>query len=190
MEIPTNDLSASAGVRPRKASRLKRMAKALRIALIVAAGAVFTYAGFLTWSYHYGVEAERTPFSPAAWKERAAVYAHDSDPGCIRGGMALDIVATRLLDEKPLADVKALLGEPDDTDQSSVRYALGQCSGFGWHDSLLQVNLNGKQRVINAVIRPDRPMRERPAPLAAPAAVDVKPACGTGIGIGNGCTSR
>jgi len=121
MESPPSDLSARTGGRPRKASRLKRMAKALGIALIVAAGAVFAYAGFLAWSYHYGVEAERTPFSPAAWKERAAVYAHDSDPGCVRGGMALDIVATRLLDEKPLAEVKALLGEPDDTDQSSIR---------------------------------------------------------------------
>lgn len=96
------------------------MAKTLRIALIAAAGAVFTYGGFLAWSFHYGVEAERTPFLSAVWKEKAAVYAHGSDPGCVRGGMALDIVATRLLDEKPVAEVKSLLGEPDGANQAFI----------------------------------------------------------------------
>ena len=51
----------------------------------------------LAWSYNFGTEAERTAFIPAKWKERANVYAYSNDPGCIRGDMALDIVATDML---------------------------------------------------------------------------------------------
>jgi len=128
------------------------MAKALRIAFTAAVGGVLAYSGFLAWSFHYGVEAERTPFSAVAWKEKANLYAHSSDPGCVRGGMALDIVATNLLDGKPIPEVKSLLGEPDGAKGSTVYYELGQCSGFGWHNSVLQVNFSDKQQVINAVI--------------------------------------
>ena len=67
------------------------MAKALRFTVAFCGASVIAYAGYLAWSFAYGVEAERSPFSPAAWKEKANVYAHSNDPGCVRGGMALDL---------------------------------------------------------------------------------------------------
>lgn len=131
------------------------MAKALRIMLITLAAfmaVIFAYGSYIVWAFYYGVEAERTAFSHAAWNEKANVYAHNSDPGCVRGGMALDIVATNLLQGKSLFEVKALLGEPDGKKEQGFYYELGQCSGLGWHDSVLQVSLSNNQQVTNASI--------------------------------------
>ena len=126
------------------------MAKALRFTVAFCGASVIAYAGYLAWSFAYGVEAERSPFSPAAWKEKANVYAHSNDPGCVRGGMALDIVATKLLQGKPITEVKSLLGEPDGTKEGLFYYELGQCSGHGWHNSILQVSFLNNQQVANA----------------------------------------
>lgn len=132
------------------------MAKALRIPLITLAicvACVVAYGSFVAWSFYYGVEAERTAFSPETWKEKANVYAHNSDPGCVRGGMALDIVATNLLEGKSITEVKSLLGEPDGTEEEEFYYELGQCSGLGWHNSVLQVRFRNNQQVTNAAIQ-------------------------------------
>jgi len=128
------------------------MAKYLRIAAIVVVGGALAYSALLAWSFYYDINTERAAFSSATWKEKANVYAHNSDPGCVRGDMALDIVATNLLQGQRIADVKALLGEPDGAKKSVIYYELGQCSGLGWHDSVLQVNFSSNQQVINAVI--------------------------------------
>ncbi|BEE07976.1 hypothetical protein [Aeromonas dhakensis] len=128
------------------------MAKALRITLAACMAVLVVYGSYIAWSFYYGVEAERTTFSPAAWKEKANVYAHNSDPGCVRGGMALDIVATDLLQRKSIFEVKALLGEPDGKKEQGIYYELGQCSGLGWHNSVLQVAFSSNQQVTNASI--------------------------------------
>jgi len=133
------------------------MAKALRITLATCVAVLLAYGSYVVWSFYYGIEADRTPFSPVAWKEKANVYAHNSDPGCVRGGMALDIVATRFLQGKSITEVKLLLGEPDETKQEGVYYELGQCSGLGWHDSVLQVGFRNNQQVTTAVILRHRP---------------------------------
>jgi hypothetical protein len=131
---------------------LKGMAKALRITLATCMTVLVAYGNYIAWSYYYGLEAERTTFSPTAWKEKANVYAHNGDPGCVRGGMALDIVATNLLQRKSISEVKVLLGEPDGKKVQGIYYELGQCSGLGWHDSVLQVSLSKNQQVTNASI--------------------------------------
>lgn len=128
------------------------MAKALRFIAALCGASLIAYAGYLAWSFVYGVEAERSSFSPTAWKEKANVYAHSNDPGCVRGGMALDIVATKLLQGKQIAEVKSLLGEPDGTKEGQFYYELGQCSGHGWHNSILQVSFLNNQQVANAAI--------------------------------------
>lgn len=128
------------------------MPKALRIAAIAAVGGILACCGFLAWSFYYGVDAERTTFSSVVWKERANVYAHGNDPGCVRGGMAIDIVSTNLLHGRLISEVISLLGEPDGKQDSIIHYELGQCSGFGWANSELQVNLSERQQVIDAVI--------------------------------------
>lgn len=128
------------------------MTKALRFTLALCGASLLAYFCYLAWSFYYGVEAERSPFSPAAWKEKANVYVHSNDPGCVRGGMALDIIATSLLQGKPIAEVKLLLGEPDGTKEGQFYYELGQCSGHGWHNSILQVSFLNNQQVANAAI--------------------------------------
>ena len=128
------------------------MAKAFRMILALCVASLLAYPSYLVWSFYYGVEAKRSPFSPAAWKEKANVYAHSNDPGCVRGGMALDIVATDLLQGKSIAEVKSLLGEPDGTKEKQVHYELGQCSGHGWHNSILQVSFLNNEQVANAAI--------------------------------------
>jgi len=66
--------------------------------------------------------------------------------------MALDIVATDLLQRKSIFEVKALLGEPDGKKEQGIYYELGQCSGLGWHNSVLQVAFSSNQQVTNASI--------------------------------------
>jgi hypothetical protein len=133
------------------------LAKALRFVLAFCGASLIAFSGYIAWSFHYGVEAERSPFSPAAWKEKGNVYAHSNDPGCVRGGMALDIVATKLLQGKSITEVKSLLGEPVGTKQEQFYYELGQCSGFGWDNSVLQVSFLNSQQVTNAVILRHQP---------------------------------
>lgn len=133
------------------------MANALRTTIVISSSFLFAFSGFLLWSFYYGIEAERTPFSPAKWKEKGNVYAHSSDPGCVRGGMALDIVAAKLLHGKLITEVKSLLGDPDGTGEAAAYYELGQCSGLGWHNSVLQVHFSGNQQVTNAIILRHQP---------------------------------
>lgn len=131
------------------------MAKLFRITLILIAVGVAgltAYICFLVWSFHYGVEATRVPFSPTVWKKKANVYAHNNDPGCVRGDMALDIIATDLLNGKTVAAVKYLLGEPDGIAGNGMYFELGQCSGLGWHNSILQINFQNNRQVSDVVI--------------------------------------
>ena len=113
---------------------------------------LLAYSVYLAWSFYYGVEAERSTFSPASWKEKANVYAHSADLGCVRGGMAIDIVETNLLRGKPIAEVKTLLGEPDGAKEGQIYYELGQCSGHGWHNTIFQISFIKNQQVANAAI--------------------------------------
>jgi len=124
----------------------------LKIAGITAVSGLLVSAGCIAWSYHYGVATARTPFLPSVWKEKADVYAQSSDPGCVRGGMALDLIASGLLIGKPRSAVARLLGEPSGTEEAGTYYELGQCSGWGWHDSVLWIDFNRQHQVIDAAI--------------------------------------
>ena len=131
------------------------MTKALRFilfALATCAAALLAYGSYIAWSFHYGIEAERSAFSSTAWNDKANVYAHSNDPGCVRGGMALDIIATGLLQKKSLTEIKSLLGEPDGTMADGVYFELGQCSGLGWHNSILKIYFNKNQEFAKAAI--------------------------------------
>ncbi|WP_157670120.1 hypothetical protein [Chitinibacter sp. GC72] len=124
----------------------------IKITLAAFVAVILAVGSYIAWSFYYGVTAERTTFSPTAWKEKANVYEHSSDPGCVRGGMAIDIVTTNLLRDKSITEVKLLLGEPDVTKEAKVYYELGQCSGHGWHNSVLLVSFQDNQQVSSAAI--------------------------------------
>lgn len=136
------------------------MGIALRVILsllVACAGVILVYALFVEWAFYYGVEAERAPFSSEAWKDRANVYAINNDPGCLRGGMALDIVATHILLGKARVEMESLLGTPDGTTSDEPYYELGQCSGLGWHDSILQVYFHDGSQVADTEILRHQP---------------------------------
>lgn len=128
------------------------MIRAIRHITITTVIAIIALGCALAWSYNFGTEAERTAFIPAKWKERANIYAYSNDPGCIRGDMALDIVATDMLIGKTVTDTTVLLGEPNKSSADALFYELGQCSGFGWYESELVVTLSKSQLVSKAKI--------------------------------------
>ncbi len=136
------------------------MAIVFRISLFILAifvAGLLAYILFVAWLFHYGVEAERATFSSEAWKATANVYASSNDPGCVRGGLALDVVATGMLRGKLFEDVESLLGEPDGKQEGEPYYELGQCSGLGWHDSVLQVNFYNEPHVVDVEILRHKP---------------------------------
>lgn len=128
------------------------MIRAIRHITITTVIAIVALGCALAWSYNFGIEAERTAFIPAKWKERANIYAYSNDPGCARGDMALDIVATDMLVGKTITEITALLGEPNKSSADALFYELGQCSGFGWYESELVVILSKSQLVSKAKI--------------------------------------
>ena len=128
------------------------MAKVFRFTIVFFRVSLITYAAYLAWSLAYRVAAEQQPFSSEAWKEKASVYAQSNDPACVRGGMALDIVASKLLQGRAIAEVKSLLGGPDSIKDGLFNYELGQCSGLGWHNSILQISFLNNQQVDSAAI--------------------------------------
>ena len=109
------------------------MIKTLLSTLLAMIIGVLALLGYLTWSYHYDVSAVRTSFASDIWQDNANIYADSNDPGCIRGGMAIEA-----------------------TDQA-LHYELGQCSGFGWYNTLLSVSVNNKGEVSTASIVWDTP---------------------------------
>lgn len=90
------------------------------------------------------VEAE--PFSRNAWHQGAALSAVQ-DPGCVRGGMALDLLEKGRLLGLTQAEVIDLLGTPADQARE-WRYALGQCSGFGWSHSELRISFDNRGKAM------------------------------------------
>ena len=118
---------------------------------------ILALLGYLTWSYHYDVSAVRTSFASDIWQDNTNIYADSNDPGCIRGGMAIDLVETKLLRGKTISEVTYLLGDPIEASDQALHYELGQCSGFGWYNTLLSVSVNNNGEVSRASIVWDTP---------------------------------
>ncbi|RTL01008.1 MAG: hypothetical protein EKK59_03595 [Neisseriaceae bacterium] len=133
------------------------MAKSIRITLVAFVCSLLLSIVWLAWFFYFGVDAEKVQFSSNAWKQGAHVYQHSNDPGCIRGGMALDIVEAGILHGKLIEEVKLLLGEPNLVEQTVIGYELGQCSGFGWHNSVLEIEFSSEKRVNNMKIARHQP---------------------------------
>jgi hypothetical protein len=121
---------------------------AVVLAVVVAAVTLF-------WQFH-GPSQERQPFIREAWLAGSQLE-QLNDPGCFRGGMALDVLESRLLLGKGPAYVEATLGPPTSRAATYWHYALGQCTGFGWHHSELYVYFDSQQLVQNAGIRRTEP---------------------------------
>jgi hypothetical protein len=130
--------------------------------ILIRIGMLFAFVlivliGWLVWFFHFGVDARDERFEANLWNERANVYSVSNDPGCVRGGMAVDLLKRNLLLAKSSAEVNELLGRPDKSDSASISYELGQCSGFGWESSILRVGFDENGKVKRAKIERDAP---------------------------------
>lgn len=117
-------------------------ASLLLLGLCVVAG------GWLAWSYNQpSVSAQ--PFQRASWLSGSSVLESVGDPGCVRGAMALELIDSNRLTGMNSEELTALLGPATEKGTDWI-YPLGQCSGFGWEDSALMINLGSEKKVISA----------------------------------------
>ena len=119
----------------------------LRKIVVAALAAIFAGCIYVAWVISQPTESLR-PFDPVKW-EQAALLDTTADPGCFRGGMALDLIDKKALSGKTSPEVAFLLGAPPKASSSSWLYPVGQC-GFLWGHHDLQVTFGADGKVKHA----------------------------------------
>lgn len=89
-------------------------------------------------------------FDATRWKATLA-SGGATDPACVRGGMALDVMRQQTLLGKSGPQVVELLGEPDERSPAAWTYHLGECPGWGWNDSDLRLNFDTTTTQVQSV---------------------------------------
>ena len=102
------------------------------------------------WVFSGPVEKARN-FESEDWKKSLLLIYATNDPGCIRGGMAVDLISNKRLVGFTQVQVAALLGNPQESHLRRWLYSLGQC-GFAWGFSNLRVDFGTNGVVTNAAI--------------------------------------
>ena len=125
---------------------MRALRSAVLLGAVVATGAVWG-----AWSFSQP-SVERQPFVQPTWAAGAETVNDIGDPGCVRGGMALDLIETGRLMKMSMDEVFSLLGRPRQYGPE-WSYSLGQCSGYGWHHSDLEVRFDSAGRVVLAFFR-------------------------------------
>ena len=119
----------------------------LRRIVVAVFAAAFTGCIYVAWVISQPTENPR-PFDPVKW-EQAALLDTSADPGCFRGGMALDLIDRKTLSGKTSPEVVSLLGAPPNSSSGSWLYPVGQC-GFLWGHHDLQVTFGADGKVEHA----------------------------------------
>lgn len=122
----------------------------LKTLLLVLGTLLPCTVAIISWAFT-GFHARHESFEDSRWvalREHADMY----DPGCIRGGMALDLVRSEILIGLPKDALQATLVVPSFSQPDMASYALGQCS-WDWRDSELAVHLDESGNVKRAEIR-------------------------------------
>lgn len=119
----------------------------LRKIVVVALAATFAGCIYVAWVISQPTESLR-PFDPVKW-EQAALLDTTADPGCFRGGMALDLIDRKALSGMTSPEVVSLLGAPPNSSSGSWFYPVGQC-GFLWEHYDLQVTFGADGKVKHA----------------------------------------
>ncbi|WP_181880994.1 hypothetical protein [Crenobacter cavernae] len=130
--------------------------KFLRVSAAIALG-IGVSAIALVWVSLQRPSVNSEPFDTHKWRRNTDIYAATNDPGCVRGGMALDLIEKGSLVGKTHSEIFLLLGRPDRSENRVLTYELGQCSGFGWHNSLLIVGFEAGDKVSYARFTRDTP---------------------------------
>lgn len=119
--------------------------RALKLATLSVVSLVALTTIWVAWEFAQPSEPKQR-FVQTEWFARESLTTDIGDPGCVRGGMALDLIDRRLLLGMRTPEVVALLGSPSRQD-IDWRYKLGQCSGLGWYDSELVLRFDSSSRV-------------------------------------------
>lgn len=119
------------------------------VLLLLAAAACI---GALVWMAvtYSSPSCAREPFDQGRWLNSALSLAASNDPGCVRGGMAVDLLDRGALQNLSKRSVVELLGEPNSQHDTTYRYELGQCSGWGWQHSSLTLSFSSAGTVVRA----------------------------------------
>jgi hypothetical protein len=120
-----------------------------RIGIVLAVLVCITGAS-LYWLLA-GVRVESQPFDSLTWKQLYET-SQLNDPGCVRGGMALNLIDSGALVGAPREKVLFALGEPDSSQHHLLTFGLGQCH-WDWRHSELVVWLNDEGLVQSTKIR-------------------------------------
>ena len=109
--------------------------------------AVLAGCAYFAWVISQPTEKSR-PFDHVTWKQTTLLDT-SNDPGCFRGGMALDIIDQDRLLGMSDPEVISLLGVPPNSSSGSWLYPVGQC-GFLWGHHDLQVTFGADGKVKHA----------------------------------------
>jgi hypothetical protein len=105
---------------------------------------------YVAWVATQPAEEVR-PFNAIEW-EKSVLLVTSNDPGCFRGGMALNLIERKILVGKTRTEIASLLGTPESSTSGTWLYAIGQC-GFLWGDNWLELNFGGDAKVARAVFK-------------------------------------
>jgi hypothetical protein len=97
--------------------------------------------------------AKAVSFNQRLWLE-ASSRDQENDPGCYRGGMAMELVDKRLLNGKTGPELISLIGVPSNSSAGSWTYPVGQC-GMLWEHFHLRVDVGPEGEVIGAAVVKD-----------------------------------
>ncbi|MES2947354.1 MAG: hypothetical protein V4858_02325 [Pseudomonadota bacterium] len=117
--------------------------------VVIALVAVLAGCVYVAWVISQPSEEPR-PFAHAEW-EQSALLDTSADPGCFRGGMALDLIDRRTLLGSTAAEVTALLGTPTSASSGLWLYPVGQC-GLLWGQHALHVVFGPDAKVTGATL--------------------------------------
>jgi hypothetical protein len=121
--------------------------KAFKKILVFTSAAVLIGCAYVAWAISQPTEKSQ-PFDIVKWQQ-AALLDTSNDPGCFRGGMALDLIERQALLERTGPEVVALLGAPPYANSGSWLYPVGQC-GVHWEHFSLRVNFGSDAKVTHA----------------------------------------
>ncbi len=99
----------------------------------------------------FSTPEQKRSFESDEWKQSLALINQANDPGCVRGGMALDLIDNKRLVGLTKAQVVGLLGNPDESHVKRWLYSVGQC-GFDWRQSFLMIRFDLNEKVTYAGI--------------------------------------
>ena len=117
--------------------------------LVITLVAVLAGCVYVAWAISQPSEKPR-PFDRAEWGQ-SALLDTSADPGCFRGGMALDLIDRKTLLGRTGSEVATLLGAPPNAVSGLWLYPVGQC-GLLWGHHVLHVIFGPDARVTSATL--------------------------------------